>query len=194
MNILIAEDTPFLQLLNRELMKRWGYDFDMAANGMEAVDYAIKNNGKYDLGLMDIEMPEMDGLEATRLIRQQVSYFPILAYSSNSAYREPCLRGGFDAFAEKPVPTNRLFKIINELTVKSLLLHSDNNNISVEQVTPMNSEDLKELKALKQQGLTKLKLVGLDHSFIVHKNIQNKISYDLIGEDKEISEFIDRSE
>jgi hypothetical protein len=42
--------------------------------------------------------------------------------------------------------------------------------------------------------LTKLKLVGLDHTFVVHKNIQNKISHDLTGEDKELSEFIDRSE
>ncbi len=47
---------------------------------------------------------------------------------------------------------------------------------------------------LKKKGLTKLKLVGTDHTFIVHKNIQNKISYDLVGEGKELSEFIDRSE
>ena len=57
----------------------------------------------------------------------------------------------------------------------------------------MNSDELKELRELKKKGLTKLKLVGLDHSFIVHKNIQNKISHDLIGEGKEISEFVDRS-
>lgn len=194
MNILIAEDTPFLQLFNAELMKVWGYDFDMASNGVEAVDYAVKNAGKYDLGLMDIEMPVMNGLEATRLIRQKAGYFPIMAYTSNPAYREQCLESGFDAFVEKPASTGSLFKIINELTVKSFLLHAENNNISIEQVTPMNSKDLKELKALKEQGLTKLKLVGLDHTFIVHKNIQNKISYDLVGEGKEISEFIDRSE
>lgn len=57
----------------------------------------------------------------------------------------------------------------------------------------MNADELKELRELKKKGLTKLKLVGLDRSFIVHKNIQNKISYDLIGAGKEISEFIDRS-
>ena len=58
----------------------------------------------------------------------------------------------------------------------------------------MNQEELQELIQLKKKGLTKLKLVGTDHTFIVHKNIQNKISYDLIGEGKELSEFIDRSE
>lgn len=57
----------------------------------------------------------------------------------------------------------------------------------------MNADELKELRELKEKGLTKLKLVGLDRSFIVHKNIQNRISYDLIGAGKEISEFIDRS-
>jgi len=58
----------------------------------------------------------------------------------------------------------------------------------------MNQEELQELIQLKKTGLTKLKLVGTDHTFIVHKNIQNKISYDLVGEGKELSEFIDRSE
>lgn len=194
MNILIAEDTPLLQLLNTELMKLWGYDFDMASNGVEAVDYAVNNEGKYDLCIMDIEMPVMNGLDATQHIRQKTKYFPIMAYTSNPDYRKQCLEGGFDDFMEKPTKTDMLYQKINELTTKSLLLHSEKNNISIKQVTPMNSEDLKELKSLKQKGLTKLKLVGMDHTFIVHKNIQNKISYDLIGEGKEISEFIDRSE
>ncbi len=193
MNILIAEDTPFLQLLNRELMNHWGYDFDMASNGIEALDFALENEGKYDLGLMDIEMPVMNGLEAAQLIRQKVKYFPIMAYTSNPTYRKQCFECGFDEFIDKPTASESLFKKINELTVKAVLLHSENNNISIEQVTPMNSDDLNELRALKQKGLTKLKLVGTDQTFIVHRNIQNKISSDLIGEGKEISEFIDRS-
>ncbi|GAH43909.1 unnamed protein product [marine sediment metagenome] len=58
----------------------------------------------------------------------------------------------------------------------------------------MNKEELIELRELKKRGLTKLKLVGTGYAFIVHKNIQYKISHDLIGEGKELSEFIDRSE
>ncbi len=57
----------------------------------------------------------------------------------------------------------------------------------------MNSEELKELIELKEKGLTRLKLLGLEHAFIVHKNIQNKISHDLVGEGKDLSTFIDRS-
>jgi len=57
MNILIAEDAPFLQVFNTELMRICGFDYDMASDGVEAVDYARKNQGKYDLCLMDVEMP-----------------------------------------------------------------------------------------------------------------------------------------
>jgi len=194
MNILIAEDTPVLQLLNMRQMEHWGYDYDMASNGLEAIDYALKNEGKYDLGLMDIEMPMMNGLEATKVIRQRVKYFPIMAYTSNPDYRKRCFEYGFDEFVEKPTTSKDLRKIINELAVKAILLDYDKNDISIKQVTPMNPDDLKELRALKQKGLTKLKLMGTEHTFVVHRNIQNKISYDLIGEGKEMSEFIDRSE
>ncbi len=58
----------------------------------------------------------------------------------------------------------------------------------------MNPDELRELIELKKKELTKLKLVGIGYTFVVHRNIQNKISYDLIGEGKELSEFIDRSE
>ncbi len=58
----------------------------------------------------------------------------------------------------------------------------------------MNPDELKELIELKKKGLTKLKIVGVGYTFVVHRNIQNKISYDLIGEGKELSEFLDRSE
>jgi len=193
MKLLIAEDTPFLQLFNTELMNIWGYDFDMASNGIEAVDYALKNEGKYDLGLMDIEMPVMNGLEATRLIRQKAKYFPIMAYTSNPAYRKQCFECGFDEFVEKPTTPGSLFKKINELTIKAVLLDCENNNISIKQVTPMSSDELKELRELEKKGLAKFSLIGTEHKFLVHQNIQNKLSHDFIAEKKLLSEFIDRS-
>ena len=58
----------------------------------------------------------------------------------------------------------------------------------------MNPDELKELIELKKKGLTKLKIVGVGYTFVVHRNIQNKISHDLIGEGKELSEFLDRSD
>jgi len=193
MKILIAEDMPTIQLIHKAIMEKWGYDYDLASNGAEAIDYAKKNKGRYDLCIMDMRMPVVDGIAATKAIRNEVGYFPILGYSSDQEARSPCLESGMDDFAQKPCHPKQLFEIINELTTKTILVSVTNENISMTGVMPMNSDELKTLRELKQKGLTKLKLLGLDHTFIVHKNIQNKISYDLVAEGKEISEFIDRS-
>lgn len=193
MNILIAEDIAVVQMLHALTMKEWGHEYDIASNGAEAVDYARKNNGCYDLCIMDVSMPIMDGIEATKIIRKKGFYFPILGYSSDAKMENICLESGMDGFVLKPCRSDRLFAIIEELTTKSILVNVENETISILRAMPMNSDELKELRELKKAGLTKLKLVGLDHAFVVHKNIQNKISYDLIGEGKEISEFIDRS-
>ncbi|MGR3317079.1 MAG: response regulator [Candidatus Anammoxibacter sp.] len=193
MKILIAEDNQALQEMNEQLMNHFGYDFDIVSNGKEAVEYAQKNEGKYDLCIMDIDMPIMNGLQATEIIRQKLKFLPIMAFSGNPMNREKCLRIGMDDFLEKPCIISELLTKINELTIKSEQLYCKNNDIYIKKEMPMDAEELNELRELKKKGLTKLKLVGTKHTFIVHKNIQNKISHDLIGEGKEISEFIDRS-
>ncbi|MCU7935269.1 MAG: response regulator [Candidatus Thiodiazotropha sp. (ex Dulcina madagascariensis)] len=193
MNILIAEDNRMIQVLNAELMNNWGFEFDMASNGIEAVEFARRNGEKYDLCLMDIEMPRMNGIEAARKIRESQSYFPIMALTADSGYKKACFTAGIDDFLQKPCFPGQLFRIIKELTVKLISVDINDEDVSITRVTPMNSEELQELRDLKKQGLTKLKLVGLGHAFVVHRNIQNKISHDLIGENKELSEFIDRS-
>lgn len=66
MRVLIAEDTPMLQEMVSEFMNDWGYDFDMASNGQEAVNLAKTNEGRYDICLMDIDMPVMNGCEAQK--------------------------------------------------------------------------------------------------------------------------------
>lgn len=173
-------------------MRQWGFAFDLAADGREAFEYARAHEGRYDLCIMDVAMPGMDGLAATRLIRKEVRYFPILGYSSEPQMREQCLESGMDEFLCKPCPPQQLLDVIEELTNKPVLAEVNNEKISLAKVMPMNADELNELRALKKQGLTKLKLVGLDHWFIVHQNIQNKISHDFVGEGQEVSEFIDR--
>jgi CheY-like chemotaxis protein len=194
MNILIAEDTKILQLINSELMNQWGFSYEIAINGREVVDRAINGKPIYDVCLMDIEMPEMSGVEAIKIIREQKHYLPIIALTSNADYKNICLNAGADDFIKKPVEPSLLRKTISEVTTKSLeISYNETGVLTVQEVKPMNHDELQELRFLKSKGLTKLKLVGAGHTFIVHKNIQNKISYDLIADAKELSEFIDRS-
>ncbi|HJP17046.1 MAG TPA: response regulator [Nitrospinota bacterium] len=193
MKFLIAEDNQFLQELNISLMTIRGYDFDIVSNGKEAVKHAQKNEGKYDLCLMDIDMPLMNGYEATKIIRKKVKYFPIMALTANVNIEDKYLEAGMDDFLEKPYRLDKLCAKINELTVKAVKLHNKQNQISLIKEMPMNQDELRELRELKKKGLTKLKLVGTGHTFVVHRNIQNKISHDLISDGKELSEFIDQS-
>lgn len=117
MKLLIAEDADFWQALHGLLMTKWGYEYDLATDGVQAIDYASRSGGEYDLCIMDVGMPRMDGLEATRIIRREFDYFPIVGYSSDDAVRDACLEAGMDAFLTKSSNPERLRATIDELTV-----------------------------------------------------------------------------
>lgn len=193
MKILIAEDERDLQETMGMLMDIWGFDFDVAPNGRSAVELAETNEGKYDLCLMDIDMPVMDGFEATKIIRRKTTYFPIMAMTGNLIARDEYLKVGMDDYLQKPYYAEALYDKINALSVKAVKIDMRQEEIILSEEKPMNPDELKELLDLKKKGLTKLKIVGVGETFVVHRNIQNKISYDLVGEGKELSEFIDRS-
>lgn len=193
MNILIAEDTPFLQVFNTELMRIWGFDFDMASDGVETVDYARKNQGKYDLCLMDVEMPRMNGIEATRLIRRTVKYFPILAYTSDANYRNECLEAGMDDFAVKPCPRAELLTKIKELTVKSIRCLLRDNKIILKEEMPVDKKHAEELRKLAKENLCKVTFFDAPgRAMVVHKNILNRISHDFNVKGQLLSTFINR--
>ncbi len=193
MKILIAEDDPMIQWVHQSMMTQWGYDYDLADNGYAALELARTNAGCYDLALMDVEMPLMDGIEATRQIRREMPYFPIAAYSSDKRYRKQCIDAGMDIFLEKPCLPDRLQALLKQLALKLLFCRYTKGQIALELIKPMDKEELKELMELDRQGLTKLSLIGTEYKFVVHKNLQNKLSHDFIGEGKGLSEFIDRN-
>lgn len=193
MNLLIAEDDPIIRMLDSAFMREWGFSFDFATNGVEAVERVRQNSGKYDLCLMDIDMPRMNGIEAARRIRECCPYVPIVALTAEPGHRNACLDVGMDAFLVKPYHSEQLHSTIDELTTKPITIEVGGDSVSIAWSMPMNAEELHELRELKKRGLTKLKIVGLGQAFVVHRNIQFKISHDLIGENKELSEFIDRS-
>jgi len=105
LNILVAEDNIINQQLIQQILGNLGYEPDCVENGLLAVEAGLAKG--YDMILMDVQMPEMDGLEATRMIRQEVSLRQpvIVALTANAMRgdREDCIRAGMDDYISKPV-------------------------------------------------------------------------------------------
>jgi len=119
-HILVAEDNRINQIVSQNLLAEAGFTCDIADNGRQAFE-AVQNE-KYDLVLMDCQMPEMDGYEAVRLIRaweqeQGKARMPIIALTANATKEDiqKCLDSGMDAYCSKPINPLHLFKEIEQL-------------------------------------------------------------------------------
>ncbi|RVU38447.1 response regulator [Hwanghaeella grinnelliae] len=121
---LIAEDNHINQMVTRLSLEKLGYSVDVVENGRDAVN-AVRNLS-YDLVLMDMQMPDMNGLEATRHIRRleiaERANVPILAITANAfeVDKDQCLEAGMDYFLAKPVDSKSLQAAIEELSDKTL--------------------------------------------------------------------------
>lgn len=113
--VLIVEDNPVNQQLAAALMREVGIQWDLAENGRIALEFLMQKN--YHLILMDCMMPEMDGYQTTREIRQGVtddSEIPIIAMTAAAmpGDREKCLAAGMSDYLSKPIKTNELYEMI----------------------------------------------------------------------------------
>jgi CheY-like chemotaxis protein len=111
LRILVAEDDAMNQQLAIMILKRLGYSADIAPDGKQVLEMVSEK--KYDLILMDVQMPNMDGLEATRMIRLCLSAQPvIIAMTANAMEgdREACLTAGMDDYISKPVNLEELIE------------------------------------------------------------------------------------
>ncbi|RMI05057.1 MAG: response regulator, partial [Calditrichaeota bacterium] len=117
--VLVAEDNSVNQKLMQRLLEKRGLQVDMVATGVEAVE-AMKQK-EYDLVLMDVQMPEMDGLEATRRIREMEAvtgkHTPIIALTAYAMKgdREKCLAAGMDGYLSKPIKPAQLENVLENL-------------------------------------------------------------------------------
>lgn len=114
--VLVAEDNPINAMVAKGLLQRLGHEVCHARDGLEAVAQAA--SGRFDLVLMDLQMPLLDGLEATRRIRESeaTSRLPIVALTANATHSDEaeCLRAGMDAFLSKPLDSRALDKVLQQ--------------------------------------------------------------------------------
>ena len=115
--ILLAEDNPVNQSLATIMLNKGGCQVEVAANGREAVEQFTSNPDMFDLIFMDVQMPEMDGYEATRLIRERgFGNIPIIALTAHAmkGEQEKCIDSGMNDYITKPIKRETLFEKIKE--------------------------------------------------------------------------------
>ena len=121
LRVLLAEDNPVNRMVVVRLLEKLGHSVHVAVNGREAV--RLFGNDYYDAVLMDVQMPEMDGLEATRLIRQAEMgsgsgrRAPVIALTANamSGDEQICIKAGMDAYLSKPIDPQILADTLNRI-------------------------------------------------------------------------------
>ena len=119
LRVLLAEDNSVNQRLATRLLEREGHAVEIAASGQEALDKL--EHGRFDLVLMDVQMPDLDGVEATRRIRERERgahrRVPIVAMTAQAADgdRKRCLQAGMDAYITKPVHVPELVSILESV-------------------------------------------------------------------------------
>ncbi|MCL2304973.1 MAG: response regulator, partial [Planctomycetaceae bacterium] len=116
--VLVAEDNLINQLVVREMLAKFGVDCEVVDNGAKV--YEMTEHQAFDLILMDCQMPEMDGFEATQRIREReqrkgvIRGIPIIALTANATQgdEQRCLDSGMDAYCSKPINPKLLFKTL----------------------------------------------------------------------------------
>jgi len=128
--VLVAEDNVVNQTLAVRWLEKRGHTVLLVTNGREAVEAVAQY--AFDLVLMDVQMPEMDGLEATAIIRQREqtnggARLPIIAMTAHAMKgdAERCLAAGMDGYVAKPIQTGTLFSVIDSVVHGRTVVHSD---------------------------------------------------------------------
>ncbi|MCG2618067.1 ATP-binding protein [Terrimonas sp. NA20] len=130
LKVLVVEDNEINQSLMKKLLGSWAIDPDIVSNGLEAIERL--QISKYDIILMDIQMPEMDGYTAARIIREELRIStPVIAMTAHAlaGEREKCLAAGMDEYIAKPVRERELQQMIVRFS-SSVLDQDQEKNIS----------------------------------------------------------------
>ena len=131
LRILVVEDNLVNQKFAVRLLEKCGHTVLMATNGRQAVDVVARY--EFDVVLMDVQMPEMDGFEATAAIRERErtngAHLPIIAMTADAMKgdAERCLAAGMDAYIAKPIRSSTLFSLIDRVVAEHTAVHPDSD-------------------------------------------------------------------
>jgi CheY-like chemotaxis protein/HPt (histidine-containing phosphotransfer) domain-containing protein len=139
LRILLAEDNAINRELTTRILSKRGHSVTAAENGKLALD--VLEAQAFDLVLMDVQMPEMDGFDATAAIRKREAssgtHIPIIAMTAHAMKgdRERCLQAGMDAYISKPVQSEELLKLVEALGVAATATSPDASSTPVNEST-----------------------------------------------------------
>ena len=128
MEVLLVEDNAVNRKVAVRLLEKQGHTVVTANNGREALDVLDRLEWKIDLILMDVQMPEMDGYQATAAIREHESvaggHLPIVAMTAHALDRdrERCLAAGMDAYLTKPIQLDKLYEMLERVATTGLVV------------------------------------------------------------------------
>jgi CheY-like chemotaxis protein len=125
--ILVVEDNLLNQKLAGFMLDGWGFQYDICSNGKQAIEHLKLNS--YDLILMDIQMPEMNGYETTKYIREELKLgMPIIATTSYSSTeeREKCLLSGMTDYLTKPIKEEELYNLVTNYLFTTVVENIEN--------------------------------------------------------------------
>jgi signal transduction histidine kinase/DNA-binding response OmpR family regulator len=164
LRLLLAEDNATNQKLALRLLDRLGYRADVAANGLEALEAVSRQT--YDVVLMDIQMPEIDGLEATRRIRalpaEHSPYIVAMTANAMAGDREMCLAAGMNNYVSKPIRVEALVEALVQGAEAAGVVATDPQAESVEVLDPAALESLRDVVGHDEAFFAELVLTFLD--------------------------------
>ncbi|MFH1304195.1 MAG: response regulator, partial [Planctomycetota bacterium] len=179
LNILVAEDTPANQKVITAILKKRGHNCVIANNGREAIE--CLRSKSFDIVLMDVQMPTMDGLQATAKIREQEvqsnDHIPIIAMTAYAMRgdREKCIAAGMDSYISKPINAKKLIHLLEEYANNSTKRRSAFDN------TTNKSSSGKASISDKAQRATKADAPGIEQPVI-----NMRAALKRVGDDVEI--------
>jgi len=144
LRILLAEDNPINQKLAEVLLRKKGWEVVTVSTGIEALN-SLRSQ-IFDIILMDVQMPEMDGYEATKIIRNlksEIRNIPIIAMTAHALKgdREKCLEAGMDDYIAKPIKAEEFYRIISEFGNGKISISETNQQVSIDLSKALESVD-----------------------------------------------------